>query len=397
MADGSHTGSRLVIGIDGSNLRVGGGVTHLVELLHAAEPERHGVVRVVVWGGKQLLASLPDRPWIDSHYLPTLDGGPIRRGLWQRFRLSEAATDAGCDLLFAPGGRFEGSFRPVVSMSRNLLPFESDELRRYGWSPTALRLRFLRRSQSRTFRRADGVIFLTDYARRTVRQVVGELPGRTHIIPHGTSDRFRLAPRPQRPIEEYDREHPFRLLYVSIVDEYKHQWHLVEAVAALRRDHGFPLALDLVGPGYPPAVERLERALNRHDPQRAWVTYHGAIAHQELHRRYGDADLGVFASSCENLPNILLEMMASGLPIACSELGPMREVLGDGGVYFDPEKPADMAGAMLELISSPQRRADTAEVAFERSSQFSWARCSTNTFEFLASVARIRREASCAG
>ena len=61
------------------------------------------------------------------------------------------------------------------------------------------------------------------------------------------------------------------------------------------------------------------------------------IPYHELHSEYKDADLGVFASSCENLPIILIEKMASGLPIACSNKGPMPEVLGSAGVYFDPE------------------------------------------------------------
>jgi len=44
--------------------------------------------------------------------------------------------------------------------------------------------------------------------------------------------------------------------------------------------------------------------------------------------------------------NILVEAMASGLPIACSNRGPMPEVLGDAGVYFDPEDPHDIARAL---------------------------------------------------
>ncbi len=381
----------LIVGVDGSNLRQGGGVTHLVELVTAGEPEEHGIARLVVWGGRKLLGQLPARPWLEPRHLATLERGPIRRAAWQRFGLSRMATEAGCDLVFAPGGRFDGSFRPVVTMSRNLLPFESGELRRYGWSPMALRLRILRWSQSNTFRSADGVIFLTEYARQTVSRVSGEIPGRTPIIPHGTSDRFRVPPRPQRPIHALDPAHPFRILYVSPVQWYKHQWNVVEAVAALRKDHGYPVALDLVGPGSEPAVARLRRSLARHDPRGEWATYHGAEPYQALHRRYAEADLGVFASSCENLPNTLLEMMAAGLPIACSDRGPMEEVLGDGGLYFDPERPPDLTRALERLIASPELRTEVAARAFERALRFSWALCARSTFAFLASVARGER------
>ena len=71
------------------------------------------------------------------------------------------------------------------------------------------------------------------------------------------------------------------------------------------------------------------------------VCFHGEIPYKELHQQYQQADIGVFASSCENMPNILLETMASGLPIACSKKGPIPEVLGKDGVYFDSEEPVN--------------------------------------------------------
>jgi glycosyltransferase involved in cell wall biosynthesis len=118
------------------------------------------------------------------------------------------------------------------------------------------------------------------------------------------------------------------------------------------------------------------------------VRYLGRIPHNELHTRYAGADLCLFASTCENMPNILLEGMASGLPIACSNRGPMPEVLGDAGVYFDPEKPSEIASALRELIDSPSLRAKLAQSSFERAKRYSWRRCADETFRFLAEVAR---------
>ena len=61
-------------------------------------------------------------------------------------------------------------------------------------------------------------------------------------------------------------------------------------------------------------------------------------------------DIGVFASSCENLPITLLEMMGSGMQIACSNFSPMPEILGSEGIYFNPVKPASITEAMRKLI-----------------------------------------------
>ena len=92
----------------------------------------------------------------------------------------------------------------------------------------------------------------------------------------------------------------------------------------------------------------------------------------------------IFASSCENLPIILLEAMASHLPIACSNRLPMPEVLGDTGVYFDPEDITSITNALRELLVSSELRKVKAKKAKERSIQYTWGRCANDTFEFLS-------------
>lgn|SRR3990167_8202765 len=373
------------IGIDASNLRAGGGVTHLVELLRAADPPAHGFEQAIVWGGAATLSKIEDRDWLCKVHDPLLDRGLPYRVFWQRFRLKKLTRQAGCDVLFVPGGSDASGFKPMVTMSRNLLPFEWRETRRYGWSLITLKLLLLRLTQSRTFRKADGVIYLTQYARNAVLKVIGEQRGRTVIIPHGINPRFFLPPRPQRQAQEFSDVRPCRVLYVSIVDKYKHQWEVAEAIAKLRSE-GIPVGLDLAGPPGP-GMGRLRDTLRRVDPDGKLITYRGAVPYEEIHGLYTSADIGVFASSCENMPNILLEGMAAGLPMACSRMGPMPEMLGDAGVYFDPEKPDEIDAAIRRLMESPGLRAEKVQAALLRARAFSWEKCARETFGFLAQVA----------
>ena len=377
----------LNLAIDATNLRGGGGITHLVELLSVFQPAAHGFNRIVIWGGTTTLRMIEDKPWVDKRNPPELDKGFLHRTFWQFLHLSQSVRKARCDILFVPGGSYAGNFQPVVTMSQNLLPFEMLELRRYGWTFFTLKLLLLRLTQSFTFRKADGIIFLTEYARDIVLRVTGKCRGKICFAPHGLNPRFSQAPKEQRPITNYNNANPYRVLYVSVIDQYKHQWHVVEAIAILRKQ-GFPIALDLVGPAYPAALNRLNESIDQCDVDRSWIFYHGAIPFSALHHQYLQADLGLFASSCENMPNILLEMMASGLPIACSNRGPMPEVLGAGGVYFDPERAADIARAVLELIESSELRTEIAEASSQSAKQYSWQRCADETFGFLSSVAQ---------
>jgi len=135
------------LGIDASNIRDGGGLTHLVELLRAAKPQEHGFDEVIVWGSSATLNCLEDRPWLKKVYDPVLDQILPMRLYWQLFTLDRLMRKERCDVLFVPGGTYTGAFRPFVTFSQNLLPFEWTEARRYGVSWMLLKMLLLYRSQ----------------------------------------------------------------------------------------------------------------------------------------------------------------------------------------------------------------------------------------------------------
>lgn len=378
---------RLRLCIDASNLRSGGGVTHLREVLRRGDPVAHRLDRVFVWAPRSTHAQIEDRDWLVKRTTTQLERHYLIRALWQRFSIGQLAVQDGCNLLFAPGGSFATPFRPVVTMSRNMLPFEAAESARYGLSAYRAKMHLLRWSQARSLRLADGRIFLTQYAHDTIDRIAGPFKGLTTIIPHGVDERFFFRPRPQRSIAACSPSDPFRLIYVSTVDAYKHQRRVAEAVARLR-DQGLPVSLDFIGSAHVSAKNEFLATLERLDPGRLFLRYHGSVPYDILNVQYRVSDAAVFASSCENMPNILLEKMAAGLPIACANRGPMPAVLGDAGVYFDPENSLSLELALRQLLTDPDLRARLAQSAFQRAGAYTWSRCADATFEFLHRTAQ---------
>lgn len=374
------------VGIDGSNLRQGGGITHLVQLLAAADPGASGIEGVIVWGSRELLAQLPCRPWLTGVQERTLNGGALSRLFWQQRILARRAAGS-IDVLFAPGGTYLGGFRPYVTMFRNMLPFAAAERRRYRWSRMRVKLELLRRTQRATFVRANGVIFLTEHARAAVADAGIRISGAQRVIPHGLDPRFFGADPATRPRVTFSASRPFRWLYVSAIHAYKRPWNVVEATAELRRD-GLPVSLDIVGPPYGPAYRRLNATVKRLDPHGAFVRVTPGVPHAELPSIYAAADGFVFASTCENMPNSLLEAMAAGLPIACSDTPPMPELLKDGGVYFDPERPTAIAAGMRRLMLDEMERTEFARTGQAAARPYSWSHCAHDTFDFLAEIGR---------
>jgi len=376
----------MILGIDAFNIRTGGCLTHLSEILRVINPSVYGFKKVVIWGNAVTLAKIDDRDWLHKIHAPLLDYTLPYRLFWHRFMSARLVKQAGCDLLYVPGGSDSNGFSPTVTMSQNMLPFEWREIFRYRSPIAILRLLLIRHTQIVSFKKASGIIFLTAYARDAIFKITGKVSGKSIIIPHGISRRFFLKPRSQRTVSEFSDSHPCRILYVSAIYAYKHQWQVAEAVALLRNE-GVPIILELIGP---PAegMKLLKNTIDKIDPQRNFIKFHGSVEYEKLNTCYANADIGVFASSCENMPNILIENMAAGLPIACSNMGPMPEMLGDAGVYFNPCDSKDIAGAIRRLMHSSDLRSNLAQLAFDSALQYSWQCCADQTFGFLADIAR---------
>lgn len=378
----------LHLGIDASNIRQGGGLTHLSQLLHAADPEAAGIGRVTVWASRATGAALPARAWLEIRSPAWVEASLPRRMLGQQLQLGRALVQAGCDALFSPGGTLPICCDvPTVTMSQNMLPFEPAEALRFGrWSAMRLKMWLLRHSQGRSFLRASGLIFLTRYAQETVSDFLGGIRKPMALIPHGIEDRFVQPPRAQRRINQYSIKQPFQLLYVSILMPYKHQVEVALAAHQLRAE-GLPVAVRFIGAEWGRYGREFVQLLHQLDSAKEYLHWSGSAPFDQLDGHYREADAFVFASSCENLPNIMIEAMAAGLPIASSNRGPMPEVLEEAGIYFDPEAPDSIAEALRKLIHNGDLRAKLATSAWEKGRGYSWTRCARETFEFIAKIA----------
>ena len=361
------------LGIDASNIRSGGGIIHLQKILEQAEPNKHLINRVIVWGGDTAIENLPDKPWLELHKISYLNQQSPLRLFWQQTKLGKLAHEC-CDILFVPGGFYLGGFRPYVSMFQNMQIFESKERNREGFSKEWLRLCLLQWGQSRTFRDASGLICLSEYARNYLTQYHSSVTAQTpvQLIAHGTKK--IQNEHSVSVIKETPKNDTLKLLYVSTVKKYKHQWNLIDAVGLLRKE-GIPIELHLVGGGDSHALNLMQDAILRNKLEKNFIFYHGSLPYKETLEWYHKADMFVFPSTCENLPIILLEAMTAGLPIASSDRGPMPEVLKDAGLYFNPESVTSIKNCLQYMIENPDLQQSLGAKAKQYSQAYSWKNC----------------------
>ncbi len=376
--------SSIIIGIDASRNRSGGSKAHLIGILSSLNPYQHGICQIHVWSFKSLLESIPDKPWLVKHNPAQLEKSLINQLAWQANSLAMELRQNKCDILFTTDASSLCRFKPMVILSQDMLSYEPGVMRYFGFGFTRLRLLAILYIQNAAFRNAQSVIFLTRYAAELIQKSCGSLSSITHI-PHGVDSQFNLKINKDKLCNNFTE--PIKCIYVSNAEMYKHQWVVVEAIALMKKS-GLNLSLTLVGGGKGPAQKLLNSTINKLDPQRTFIKQLSFLPHNKLPDILANSDLSIFASSCENMPVTLLESMAAGLPIACSDRGPMPEVLEDGGVYFDPFNAESIAHAIEKIILDNNLRSNIAARAKELANFYSWERCSNETFSFIIQTYR---------
>ena len=379
----------ITVGIDGSNVRSGGGVKHLVEILNHADPQLHGIKKVILWTPQSLAKEFPDRDWLEVVAVARAEN-PAYRFLWTNLSLKRQVSRR-CDVVFYPGGISLRTRVPDVAMSQNMQPFVESERKSVKWGLLRLRLEILRILQGRSFSQAKARVFLTEYARDTIRSQYPFPATDTVEIPHGIDPEFFF----ERPTERtaVSSETSQKVVYVSTVNVYKHQLEVVKAMGLLAAKWK-GLSLDLIGGVYDTAYHaEVTKAIDEVNAQhnRDVVNYVGKVPFDKLPEIYQQADMSVFASSCENLPNILLESMAASLPTVCSTYSPMPEVLGDGGLYCDVNSPDSIAEAISRFLESPELGVEKSKIAYQIATNYSWKTTADKTFALLARVARSQQ------
>jgi glycosyltransferase involved in cell wall biosynthesis len=369
------------IGIDASRSKSGGSKIHLISILNLFDPDKYDFKEIHLWSYDELLNSIPNYSWLKKHICNSNSKNIVKQLYWQFFDLPKELKANDCKLLFCLDGGSVCRFSPYITMSRDMLSFEKKEFNRYFISYSWFRLFFLRYVQLSSFKNSIGTIFLTNYAKNKISQY-HNISYETIVINHGISNMFRIEK--DNYVNLIKNEEIF-LTLVSNADLYKHNWNVIEAVFKIRDLKGWNIKLQLIGSmeGNKKALNKIDIAINKFDPENKYVLRTPQLSHKDLIQYLKKTDLFIFSSTCENMPNTLIEGMSTGLPILCSSFGPMPEVIQNGAMFFDPYDVDSLVNSITKMIIDDKLRLKYAFISKELSKKFSWEVCANETFEFV--------------
>jgi glycosyltransferase involved in cell wall biosynthesis len=372
-----------IIAIDATSIVNTGGFTHLYHIIERFDEKHHrNICKIIIYSSKQVLDKLPNHNIVIKQSHSFLNMGILFRLFFQLFILDSYLKKSKVDVLLSNTGDYIGNFRPYVGMSQNMLLYEKDFWKEIKNLKEKLKLWFNFNRQKKSFKGASGIIFISNYSKKFITKELGLINKPSKIIHHGISPIF-INHNPKTKIQ--NDKNIFRLIYVSTVHVYKNQWNVIDAIWQLR-NKGIRISLTLIGPViYPPSGEKLFSKIKEKDPKGEYINYVKEVPYEDLPAYYTDHDAIIYASTCENMPNILIESMASGLPIACSDKQPMPEFLKNGGYYFNAYSVDSIAKAIKALIEDR----DTMKKIFknlEEVRKLKWEDTSKKTFRFITSL-----------
>jgi len=374
------------IGIDATNIGGGGGVTHLYEILNNFCQNRDKCIeKLTVFSSQRVLSQLPDGEFIQKITFPFLNKNIIFRTLFQITKFDKEIKK-NCDILLSLTGDYIGNFTPLIGMSRNMLLYEKEVWKQIKQPKEIIRFWLLYNKQKISFMKSSGIIFISHYAKDIITKQINLIGKEIIIINHGISPRFYNQLKEQHQISFYSEQMPFRFIYVSTIHVYKHQCNVIEAISNLKK-RGFPVTLDLIGEIiFNPEGKKLFKTIDKVDPNGNFIFYHGHIPYKQLDDIYKNADGVIYASTCENMPNILMECMASGLPIACSDKQPMPEFLKENGFYFNSHDINSIEKALEMLLLNIKLRERMVLNNLEEAKKYQWSNTSNQTFNFIKKI-----------
>jgi glycosyltransferase involved in cell wall biosynthesis len=229
-------------------------------------------------------------------------------------------------------------------------------------------------------KRADHVIADSEYTKRCLIEHL-DIPAETITVVHLGIDhaRFRPSSRDSEIRARYELEPERRyLLYVGTEDPRKRLGVLVQALAQIRRD--LP-DVELIKVGLAHFERERYRLLETADHLgvRTAIHFLEDVPEEDLPALYSTVDLYVTTSPFEGFGFTVLEAMACGTPVVCSNTGALPEIVGPAGVKVPPGSAEALAAAILDLLGRPDRLESLRKEGLDRAAAFTWAATARGT------------------
>ncbi len=301
--------------------------------------------------------------------------------LWHRARLPipvEVITGP-LDLFYSP----DFVLPPTLPRTRTLLTVHDLSFLRYPDHFVPKLVRYLSRVVPRSVARADRVLADSEATRADLVRLLGTPAEKVEVLYSGVDARFRPEPRPgerERLRTRYGLGQQPYVLAVGTLQPRKNYVRLIRAFASLRSDD---IQLAIAGGRgwlYQEVLTEAEKHADR-------VRMMGFVEETDLPALYRGATLFAFPSFYEGFGLPVLEAMACGVPVVCSNGSSLPEVAGEAALLVDPHDEQGLAEALRRVLEDEELRQEMVARGLEQAARFTWERAARQLLATFDAVA----------
>ncbi|MDD5491402.1 MAG: glycosyltransferase family 1 protein [bacterium] len=212
-------------------------------------------------------------------------------------------------------------------------------------------------------------LIITDslYSKQDIMRTIHVPESKIRVIYPAVDNKYQPVKDPSLRLAKYDLPEKY-ILYVGNHEKRKNIPALITAFSQTRAIQQYKLVI--AGRRDPRRTEIYEtiKALKMEEK----IVFTDYLLEEDLPALYTQAGLLVFPSSYEGFGLPILEAMACGTPVVCSNATSVPEVSGDAAMIIDPFDRAGLAQAIDRLLTDQNLRRELREKGFQRVLQFSW-------------------------
>lgn len=315
---------------------------------------------------------------LENNFSTKQSSNNANNNFWERISLPNILKETGVDIYHVPQngvGIPNEKTCPFVMTLHDIIPYKMPETcsERY--------LKIFNELMPSLVKLCDGIITVSNYSKDDISSSFN-YPKEKIFVTHLASEEM------YKPIDKWISKNIIKkfygisenyILYVGGFSPRKNIIGLIQAFSKLINTYNSDIKLVIAGskgPSYKKYFDECVRLKVENN-----VIFPGFIETQHLPYLYNASELFIYPSFYEGFGLPPLEAMACGIPVICSNVTSIPEVVGDAAYLINPSNVDDLYTAMLEVLTNKQLREKLILKSIVRNASFTWRETARNTLK----------------
>ncbi|GEM_PF-1043190 len=375
----------------------GGGLvvlTHLLESMHLLNEK---VTWYVVVGEPQLLLHLPQAKNIIGIAHPWAKKSILHHYYWYEITLIKLIREVNADICFSQTNFLPRRKLPCPSIlliqQAGYFSEKYQQLQSY-WNDKKISAILWQQKNKwvhQSIKKATTVTVQTNALAQNITQAVNIPSKKIMVVPHGPGLIVESAQHPKC----FPQHKTWRIGYVTKWGVQKDFDTTLRAIYLLKQ-RGISLKLILTLDEntfhFRKMLHHLKKEIKKYGIQDIVENQGNISSADQINHLYQSLDIFIFPSLCESFGFTLVEAMTAALPMVLADTASNREIVGEAGRFFIPERAEQLVEEIKKLMFDKHHYELASKMSLEQSKKFCWKKTGNHLFNIIQQMVHIRRE-----